>query len=129
MVSEACRRRAGGGGLLRVGASRRWRWAMKMWRPVMRVLPAPLLALGAGAPPALAQPGFGGSGLTITALSPDTTTPYSGTQDSIYLQLSGNAPSGGTVVTTTSSNQSVMPVPSSITVPAGSSVGQVDFTA
>jgi hypothetical protein len=63
--------------------------------------------------------------LTITALSPDTTTPYSGTQDSIYIQLSGNAPFGGTVVTTTSSNQSVMPVPASVTVPAGGSVGQV----
>jgi Putative Ig domain len=102
---------------------------MKIRRPVMLVLAVTLLALGAGAPPALAQPGFGGSGLTITALSPDTTTPYSGTQDSIYIQLSGNAPSGGTVVTTTSSNQSAVPVPSSVTVTAGSSVGQVDFTA
>src|ERR1051326_2636558 len=102
---------------------------MKIWRLVMLVPAVTLLALSAGAPPALAQPGFGGSGLTISALSPDTTTPYSGTQDSIYIQLGGNAPSGGTVVTTTSSNQSAVPVPSSITVPAGSSVGQVDFTA
>jgi len=102
---------------------------MKIRLPAMLVLAVALLALGAGAPPALAQPGFGGSGLTVTALSPDTTTPYSGTQDSIYIQLSGNAPSGGTVVTTTSSNQSAVPVLSSVTVTAGSSVGQVDFTA
>ena len=67
--------------------------------------------------------------MTITALNPDTTTPYSGTQDTIYIQLSGNASFGGVVVTTTSSNQPAMPVPASVTVAAGSSVGQVDFTA
>jgi hypothetical protein len=73
---------------------------MSFSRLVM-VLPAvTLLALNTGAPAALAQPAFGGSSLTITALSPDTTTPYSGTQDFIYIQLSGNAPSGGSVVTT-----------------------------
>lgn len=102
---------------------------MSIRRTVIGVAALALLALSAGAPPALAQTSFGGSSLTITALSPDTTTPYSGTQDTIYIQLSGNAPSGGTVVTTTSSNQSVMPVPASVSVPAGGSVGQVDFTA
>ena len=102
---------------------------MKIRRSAMLVLAVTLLALSVGAPPALAMPSFGGSGLTITALSPDTTTPYSGTQDFIYLQLSGNAPSGGTVVTTTSSNQSVMPISASVTVPAGSDSGQVEFTA
>jgi hypothetical protein len=102
---------------------------MKIWRPVMLVLGVTLLALGSAAPPVLAMPSFSGPGLTITALSPDTTTPDSNTQDTIYIQLSGNAPSGGTVVTTTSSNRSVMPVASSVTVSAGGSVGQVDFTA
>jgi len=102
---------------------------MKIWLRVMLVLGVTLLALGTAAPAALAMPSVSGSGLTITALSPDTTTPGSNTQDTIYIQLSGNAPSGGTVVTTASSNQSVMPVPSSVTVPAGGTVGQVDFTA
>jgi len=102
---------------------------MKICRPVMLAVGVSLLALGIAAPPVLAMPGVSGPGWTITALSPDTTTPDSNTQDTIYIQLSGNAPSGGTVVTTTSSNQSVMPVPASVTVPAGSSVGQVDFTA
>jgi len=101
---------------------------MRIRRVVLGPVAAVLVLAGA-APAAWAQPGFGGPGLTITALSPDTTTSYSGTQDSIYIQLSGNAPSGGTVVTTTSSDQSAMPVPASITVAAGSSVGQVDFTA
>jgi hypothetical protein len=85
-------------------------------------------ALGAGAGH-LAQPAFGGSSLTITALSPDTTTPYSNTQDFIYIQLSGNAPSGGTVISLSSSNQSAMPIPAPATVAAGSSQGQVEFTA
>ena len=102
---------------------------MSIRRTVILVGALTLLALSVGAPTAVAQPTFGGSALTITALSPDTTTPYSGTQDTIYIQLSGNAPFGGVVVTTTSSNQSVMPVPASVTVAAGSSVGQVDFTA
>jgi hypothetical protein len=95
----------------------------------MLVVGVTLLALSTGAPPAVAMPSLSGSGLTITALNPDTTTPDGNTQDTIYIQLSGNAPSGGTVVTTTSSNQSVLPVPPSVTVPAGGSVGQVDFTA
>ena len=102
---------------------------MKIRRLVIAVPVLALLAPGAGASPALAQHASGGSSLTITALSPDTTTPYSGTQDTIYIQLSGNAPSGGVAVMTTSSNQSAMPVPASVTVAAGSSVGQVDFTA
>ena len=80
---------------------------MKMWRSVILISAVPLLALSTAAPSALAQSAFGRSSLTITALSPDTTMPYSGTQDSIYIQLSGNAPSGGTVVT-------------SVTIPAGS---------
>jgi trimeric autotransporter adhesin len=102
---------------------------MKMRRSVILISAVTLLALGTGAPPALASPAFGGSSLTINGLSPDTTTPYSGTQDFIYITLSGNAPSGGTVVTTSSSNQSVMPIPASVTVPAGSDSGQVEFTA
>ena len=102
---------------------------MKMRRSVVLVSAVTLLALSSGAPSALARPASGGSSLTITALSPDTTTPFSNTQDTIDIQLSGNAPSGGTVVTTTSSNQSAMPVPASVIVAAGSSVGQVDFTA
>jgi hypothetical protein len=102
---------------------------MKIWRLVMFVSAVTLLTLGTSAPAAFAALAHGGSSLTITALSPDTTTPYSNTQDFIYVQLSGNAPSGGTVVTTTSSDQSVMPIPASVTVAAGSDSGQVEFTA
>ena len=109
---------------------------MKMWRSVILISAVTLLALTASTSGAVAQTaghgghgGGGGSSLTITALSPDTTTPFSNTQDFIYIQLSGNAPSGGTVVSLTSSNQSVMPIPASVTVAAGSSVGQVEFTA
>lgn len=102
---------------------------MSIRRPVIVVAALSLLALSAGAWAAVARPAFGGSSLTITALSPDTTTPFSNTQDFIYIQLSGNAPSGGTVVSLTSSNQSAMPIPASVTVAAGSSVGQVEFTA
>ena len=82
---------------------------MYIRRLIIVVAALTLLALGAGVPRAVAQPTFGGS-LTITALSPDTTTPYSGTQDFIYIQLSGNAPSGGTVVT--------RPVPTSPSCPS-----------
>jgi hypothetical protein len=111
---------------------------MKMRRSVILISAGTLLALTASTSGALAQTaghggggggGGGGSSLTITALSPDTTTPYSNTQDFIYIQLSGNAPAGGTVVSLTSSNQSAMPIPASVTVAAGSSVGQVEFTA
>ena len=106
---------------------------MKMWRSVILISAVTLLALTASTSGALAQTaghggggggGGGGSSLTITALSPDTTTPFSNTQDFIYIQLSGNAPSGGTVVTPTSSNQSVMPIPASVTVAAGSASGR-----
>jgi Putative Ig domain len=102
---------------------------MNIRRLVIVVAALTLLALGAGAPGAVAQPAHGGSSLTITALSPDTTTPYSNTQDFIYIQLSGNAPSGGVTINTGSSNQSVMPIPASVTVAAGSDQGQVEFTA
>ena len=97
---------------------------MKMRRSVILISAVTLLALSTGASSALASPAFGGSSLTITALSPDTTTPYSNTQDFIYIQLSGNAPTGGTVVSLTSSNQSAMPIPASVTVAAGSAWGR-----
>jgi len=102
---------------------------MYIRRPVIVVAALTLLTLSAGVPGAVAQSAHGGSSLTITALSPDTTTPYSGTQDFIYIQLSGNAPSGGVTINTSSSNQSVMPIPASVTVAAGSDQGQVEFTA
>ena len=101
---------------------------MYIRRLIIVVAALTLLALGAGVPRAVAQPTFGGS-LTIIAVSPDTTTPFSGTQDFIYITLSGNAPSGGVTVNTSSSNQSVMPISASVTVPAGSDSGQVEFTA
>jgi Putative Ig domain len=98
--------------------------------PVVMVL---LLAAGTSGALARAVPSHGGGGgggsLTILALSPDTTTPFSSTQDFIYIQLSGNAPSGGVTINTSSSNQSVMPILSSVTVAAGSDQGQVEFTA
>jgi hypothetical protein len=103
--------------------------AIRFRRVGFLVLVAAVLVLAGVAPAAQAQPGFGGSRLAVTALSPDTTAHYSGTQDFIYIQLSGNAPSGGTAVNLASSNQAVMPVPPSVTVAAGSSVGQVEFTA
>jgi hypothetical protein len=103
--------------------------------PVVTVL---LLAAGTAGALARAVPshgggggggGGGGSSLTLNALSPDTTTPYSNTQDFIYVYLTGNAPSGGIVVNLSSSNQAVMPIPASVTVAAGSDAGQVEFTA
>ena len=109
-----------------------WGWAMTIRRVLVVASAVTLLVLAGGAPAALAQPAapsHGGSGLTITALSPDTTTPYSGTQDFIYIQLSGNVPSGGVTISTSSSNQSVMPIPASVTVAAGSDQGQAEFTA
>jgi len=108
---------------------------MRISRLVIATSAVTLLALSIGAPAALAHGGGGGGGggggssLAINALSPDTTTPYSGTQDFIYVDLTGNAPSGGTVVALSSSNQSVMPIPASVTVAAGSDSGQVEFTA
>ena len=101
---------------------------MYIGRLIIVVAALTLLALGAGVPRAVAKPTFGGS-LTIIAVSPDTTTPFSGTQDFIYITLSGNAPSGGVTVNTSSSNQSVMPISASATVPAASDSGQVEFTA
>jgi Putative Ig domain len=101
---------------------------MSIRRLVIVVAALTLLALSAGAPGAVAAPAFGGS-LTIVGVSPDTTTPFSGTQDFIYITLSGNAPSGGVTVNTSSSNQSVMPIPASVPVAAGSDSGQVEFTA
>ena len=57
----------------------------------------------------------------LSALSLNPTTVTGGTSSQGTLTLSSPAPSGGTVVTLSSSNPSIVSLPSSVTVPAGSS--------
>ncbi len=104
---------------------------MNIRRVIVLLSVVPLAVLGAGSASAGISPahGGGGSSLTISSLSPDTTTPDSNTQDFVYVFLSGNAPSGGAVIDLTSSNQSAMPLPASVTVGSGLNNAQVEFTA
>jgi hypothetical protein len=55
----------------------------------------------------------------------DTPTAYSGTERLLEIQLTALAPAGGAVVALTSSNPSAVPVPETVTVPAGQSLQQV----
>lgn len=56
----------------------------------------------------------------ITSLTVNPTTITGGTSSTGTVTLNGDAPSGGTVVSLTSSNTAVATVPSSVTVPQGS---------
>jgi hypothetical protein len=57
----------------------------------------------------------------------DSPTAYSGTEKVGEIQLTALAPAGGAVVTLTSSDPSAVPVPASVTVPAGQSLQQFRF--
>jgi Putative Ig domain len=84
-----------------------------------------ILGLGLSAP-AFAH---GGSSVTVTSLSPQTTTPAAGSTAGIVVNLSGDAPKGGSVVTMTSSNSTDLSVPATVTVPAGQDSEEFDYTA
>jgi uncharacterized protein (TIGR03790 family) len=59
----------------------------------------------------------------VTALSLSPATVRGGQTSTATVKLSGPAPSGGSVVSLSSSNQAVAPVASSITIPQGMSAG------
>jgi hypothetical protein len=66
------------------------------------------------------------SGLASVRLL-DSPTAYSGTEQVGEVQLTALAPAGGAVVRLSSSNPTAVPVPASVTVPAGSSLQQFRF--
>lgn len=68
----------------------------------------------------------GGAALASVRLL-DSPTAYSGTEKVGEVQLTALAPAGGAVITLTSSDPSAVPVPASVTVPAGQSVQQFRF--
>lgn len=68
----------------------------------------------------------GGAALASVRLL-DSPTAYSGTEKVGEVQLTALAPAGGAVVTLTSSDPSAVPVPASVTVPAGQSLQQFRF--
>ncbi len=103
-----------------------------MRRVIVLLSVVPLALLGVGSASAGISPAHGGGGggsLTVTALSSTSPSPLSNTVQTIQIQLSGNAPSGGAVVDVTSSNASLVPVPASVTVASGSDQGQFQYTA
>jgi hypothetical protein len=51
-----------------------------------------------------------------------------GDGETLYVQFTGPAPAGGTVVTLSSGNQTAAPLPATFTMPAGFAFGQVFFT-
>jgi hypothetical protein len=70
--------------------------------------------------------GGGPTGLASVRLL-DSPTAYSGTEKVGEVQLTALAPAGGAVVTLTSSDPSAVPVPATVTVPAGQSLQQFRF--
>ena len=68
----------------------------------------------------------GGAALASVRLL-DSPTAYSGTEKVGEVQLTALAPAGGAVVTLTSSDPSAVPVPATVTVPAGQSLQQFRF--
>lgn len=51
-----------------------------------------------------------------------------GDGETLYVQFTGPAPAGGTVVNLTSTNQTAAPLPATFTMPAGFAFGQLMFT-
>jgi hypothetical protein len=70
--------------------------------------------------------GGGPTGLASVRLL-DSPTAYSGTEKVGEVQLTALAPAGGAVVTLTSTDPSAVPVPATVTVPAGQSLQQFRF--
>ena len=64
---------------------------------------------------------------TVVSISLSRSAPFSGEEEYGDVQLSTVAPAGGAVVTLTSSNPSAVPVPGSVTVPAGGAVLPASF--
>ena len=65
---------------------------------------------------------------TLTSLTRSPTSAIGGTSSTGTVTLTGPAPSGGVVVTLTSSSTAVATVPASVTVPAGSTVATLTIT-
>jgi len=63
----------------------------------------------------------------VASISLAHTSPFSGDQETGSVQLTSAAPSGGAAVSLTSSNPSAVPVPASVTVPAGTAFAQFSF--
>jgi hypothetical protein len=64
---------------------------------------------------------------TVASVTLTRQEPYSGDAENGQLQLSSAAPSGGAVVSLTSTDPRAVPVPSSVTVPAGFAFAQFQF--
>ena len=67
--------------------------------------------------------------MTVESLNPGTTTPAAGSTGQMSVELSADAPSGGSVVTFASSNSSDLSVPASVTVAAGEDQDDFSYTA
>src|SRR3954451_23104346 len=88
----------------------------------------------AAATPASASHGGSGGGTVspptpAIQLAPDTTSLAAGESTFVQVVLSPAAPSGGATLTVTSSPSGALTVPTSVTVPGGSSNAQFSFTA
>ena len=107
---------------------------MNVRRVIVLLSVVPLALLGAGSASAGISPahgggGGGGSSVTVESLNPGTTTPAAGSTGQMSVELSADAPSGGSVVTLASSNSSALSVPASVTVPAGEHIDDFSYTA
>lgn len=69
----------------------------------------------------------GGQGAVASVRLLDSPTAYSGTEKVGEVQLTTVAPAGGAVVSLTSTDPSAVPVPATVTVPAGQSLQQFRF--
>lgn len=67
------------------------------------------------------------SSTAVGSLAPANPTPFSGDTETVTVQLTGPAPSGGAVVNLTSSNPTAAPLPATFTVAAGFAQGQFQF--
>ena len=65
---------------------------------------------------------------TMASLQLTINPASAGDSETLYVQFTGPAPSGGTVVNLTSSNPTAAPLPATFTMPAGFAFGQVFFT-
>jgi hypothetical protein len=78
--------------------------------------------------PATAQASGGGSTTTVTAIGADNNAPPPGSSGAVTVLLSGGAPSGGSLVSLTSSDPSALALPTSVRVPQGASSAQATYT-
>ncbi len=78
--------------------------------------------------PAPVQASGGGSNPTVTAIGADNNAPPPNGSGTATVLLSANAPSGGSLVTLTSSNPGALALPASVRVAQGASSAQVAYT-